>query len=250
MPYAPPRTSYLRPHTSRLTPHALYLTPLGRLKTIAFLCATSSSIKIPWIGAVKAFTWNLHLEALQKTVAAVHPLTEAEWNDFAAGWQLIQYKRKAIITAAGETEKYLYFVLEGVQRGFYAKEDKEVTIVFTYPPASFSGIIDSFLLQQPSRYFLETLTSSTLLRASFTHLQKQMDQYHNVERWVRKSLAITVAGILERQIELTYFSAEEKFRTLLKRSPHLLQLIPHKYLASYLGLDPTTFSKLMGSIRL
>jgi hypothetical protein len=55
---------------------------------------------------------------------------------------------------------------------------------------------------------------------------------------------------LARQAELQCFSAEEKFKTLLKRSPHLLQLIPHKYLASYVGIDPTTFSKLMGSVRL
>jgi hypothetical protein len=37
---------------------------------------------------------------------------------------------------------------------------------------------------------------------------------------------------------------------LLKRSPHVLRLIPHKYLASYLGIDATTFSKLLGTIRL
>ena len=57
-------------------------------------------------------------------------------------------------------------------------------------------------------------------------------------------------GVLERQIELQCFSAEEKFRSLLKRSPHVLQIIPHKYLASYLGIDATTFSKLMSSVRL
>jgi CRP-like cAMP-binding protein len=51
---------------------------------------------------------------------------------------------KTILTAAGETEKHLYFVLEGLQRAFYIGDDqKEATIVFTYPP-SFSGVADSF----------------------------------------------------------------------------------------------------------
>jgi len=57
-------------------------------------------------------------------------------------------------------------------------------------------------------------------------------------------------GVLERQIELQCFSAEEKFKALFKRSPHVLQVIPHKYLASYPGIDATTFSKLVGSVRL
>jgi hypothetical protein len=62
--------------------------------------------------------------------------------------------------------------------------------------------------------------------------------------------SIALKGVLERQIELQCFSAEEKFKNLLKRSPHVLQLIPHKYLASYLGIDATTFSKLLGSVRI
>jgi len=49
---------------------------------------------------------------------------------------------------------------------------------------------------------------------------------------------------------LLSFTAEQKFRKLLTRSPQVLQLIPHKYLASYLGIDPATFSKLLGTVKL
>ena len=54
----------------------------------------------------------------------------------------------------------------------------------------------------------------------------------------------------QRQIELQSFSAEQRFRSLMARSPHILHLVPHKYLASYLGLDPTNFSKFLGTIKL
>lgn len=182
---------------------------------------------------------------------AVQSLTEQEWNDFSAVWQPFTAKRKTVLTAAGDTEKYLYYVTEGVQRAFYLKEevDKDATLVFSYA-GSFSGVLDSFLLQQPSRYFLETLTPSTFIRTTFVQMNELMKKYHNVETFVRKSLAVTVAGVLERQIELQSFSAEEKFKVMLKRSPHVLQMISHKYLASYLGIDPTTFSKLLATVRI
>lgn len=195
---------------------------------------------------------QLHLEEalkqLRKNMFAIHPLTAAEWDDFAAIWQPVTYKRKTLLTAAGETERYLYFVTEGVQRAFYVEGNHEATIVFTYP-YSFSGIADSFLTQQPSRYFLETLTSSGMLRTDFRQLQLLMDQCHNVERLIRLLTSYALKGVLERQIELISYSAEEKFRALLKRSPHVLQLIPHKYLASYMGMDATTFSKLLSTVR-
>jgi CRP-like cAMP-binding protein len=188
--------------------------------------------------------------SLQQFINVVHPLKEEEMEKFLAIWQPFECKRKTILTAAGETEKYLYFVLEGVQRAFYiGNEKQEATIVFTYAP-SFSGVADSFLTQTPSNCFLETLTSSRFLRASYKQLDQLMNEYPAIQRMVLQLTSFALKGVLERQIELQCFTAEEKFKTLLKRSPHVLQIIPHKYLASYLGIDATTFSKLLGSVRI
>ena len=187
---------------------------------------------------------------LQQFITAAYPLKGEALEQLMGIWQPFACKRKTILTTAGETERYLYFVLEGVQRGFYIGNDKqEATIVFMYPP-SFSGIADSFLTQTPSRFFLETLTSSRFLRTSYQQIDQLMRQYPEILRMVMQLTGFVLKGVLERQIELQCFSAEEKFRTLLKRSPHVLQIIPHKYLASYLGIDATTFSKLLGSARL
>jgi CRP-like cAMP-binding protein len=190
------------------------------------------------------------LEHLQKIMIAIHPLSENEWNDFASIWQPFEARRKTILTKTGDTERHLYFVLDGVQRGFYLHEDgREATIVFTYP-FSFSGIADSFLTQTPSKFFLETLTASSFIRTEYRQLNELMLRHHNFQTCIFKAISHTFAGVLERQIEIQCFSAEEKFKSLLKRSPHVLQLIPHKYLASYLGIDATTFSKLLGSVRI
>jgi CRP-like cAMP-binding protein len=190
------------------------------------------------------------IDQLKQFVFAAYPLKENEWEKLSLIWQPFECKRKTILTTAGETERYLYFVLEGVQRGFYVGNDKqEATIVFMYAP-SFSGIADSFLTQTPSAFFLETLTASKFLRTTYKQIEELMNQYPNIQRMVLQLTAFVLKGVLERQVELQCFSAEEKFRTLLKRSPHVLQIIPHKYLASYLGIDPTTFSKLLGSVRL
>ncbi|MGZ3937906.1 MAG: hypothetical protein ACXVLT_04300 [Flavisolibacter sp.] len=50
-----------------------------------------------------------------------------------------------------------------------------------------------------------------------------------------KATSFALKSVLEQVVELQCFTAEEKFRQLLKRSPHVLNPIPHKYLASYMG---------------
>ena len=193
---------------------------------------------------------QLSTSLLKTFVDAIYPLKENEWAAFEVIWQPHTCKRKTILTKAGERERYLYFVLEGVQRGYgVTSEGEEATIVFTYP-YSFSGVADAFLTQAPSAYFLETLTTSTFLRTTYQQLDELMALYPAVQSMILKATAWAFKGVLERNVELQVLSAEEKFRKLLTRSPQVLNLIPHKYLASYLGMDATTFSKLLSSVRI
>jgi CRP-like cAMP-binding protein len=111
-------------------------------------------------------------------------------------------------------------------------------------------VADSFLTQTPSLYFLETITASRFLRISYEQVQQLMKQYPGIQQMIFNATAAALKGALHRQIELLCFSNEEKFKTLLQRSSHILNLVPHKYLASYLGMDATNFSKLLGSIKL
>ncbi len=188
-------------------------------------------------------------EELHTVVQSIHPISASDWEAFSAIWQLFEAKRKVILTQEGAVEKYVYFVLSGIQRAYAVGEDgREVTLVFTYP-YSFSGVADSFLLQMPSRYYFETLSPSSFLRASFRDLDDLMLKNHSIERMLRLAISHTLSGVLVRQIELQSYSAEERFRTLLKRSGHVLNMIPHKYLASYLGMDATNFSKLLATVK-
>ena len=190
-----------------------------------------------------------HLAKLQAVTQHIFPLKPNDFEAFSTIWQPFDAKRKIILTHEGTIEQYVYFVLEGVQRAYsVGKDGRETTLVFSYPP-SFSGIADSFLLQKPSKYYLETLTPSSFLRTSYKQLDDLMLKNHAIERLMRLAISQTLAGVLERQIELQSYSAEERFRTLLTRSGHVLTIIPHKYLASYLGMDATNFSKLLATVR-
>jgi CRP-like cAMP-binding protein len=192
----------------------------------------------------------LSTSLLKTFVDNIYPLKENEWMAFEAIWQPFTCKRKTLLTTAGESERYLYFVLEGVQRGYgVTTKGEEATIVFTYP-YSFSGVADAFLTQTPSAYFLETLTASTFLRTTYQQLDELMSQYPHIQKMILKATAWAFKGVLERNVELQILAAEEKFRKLLTRSPQVLNLIPHKYLASYLGMDATTFSKLLSTVRI
>ena len=191
-----------------------------------------------------------NLAVLEQLLNQVHRIPDQAMRELLEIWTPLQAGRKEQLTVCGNVERYMYVVLDGVQRVYYLDEmDREATIVFTYAP-SFGGVLDSFLLQTPSKYNFETLTPSSFLRASYSSFNAMMEKHHSIETLVRKGSSGVIAGLEERLVEIQSFSSEEKFRSLLKRSPHILQLVPHKYLASYLGIDATNFSKLINRVRI
>ncbi|OJJ15263.1 cyclic nucleotide-binding protein [marine bacterium AO1-C] len=186
---------------------------------------------------------------LKQFLHKIHPVEDAILDEYVECWQEFNLPKKTLMTSAGNIEHYFYFVKQGVQKSYYLHEGKSHVIAFTYPP-SFSGVPESFMNQTPSQCFLETITDSEFLRISFREHLQMLDKHRALERLFSKAWALIFQGMMTRYYQLMALSTEERFRAFVARSPHLLQIVPQKDIASYLRIDVTNFSKLMNKIRI
>lgn len=177
----------------------------------------------------------------------IHKTDQGVLDNYISHWNNYSVPKKTVMTAPGDTERYMYFVLDGIQKSYYLHEDKQHIIAFTYPH-SFSGIPDSFLTQTPSKYFLETITDSSFLRISYEKHEELLQDYREIETLFRKATELLFIGMVQRHYELMAFDINTRFKAFAQRSPHLFQLVSQKDLASYLRIDSTNFSKLINSI--
>ncbi len=182
-------------------------------------------------------------------LSQIHPIEDDVIDEYLSHWEEYALPKNTIMTAQGKTERYMYFVLEGVQKSYYLNNGKEHIIAFSYPP-SFSGIPESFLSQTPSKYFLTTLTDSKFLRISFDKHQELMELHRPIETLFRKATELLLIGTLNRYYELMAFDIETRFTNFVKRSPHLLNMISQKDLSSYLRIDSSNFSKLISKVKI
>lgn len=177
------------------------------------------------------------------------PLSEDSYQALFASFQEKQAEKGSILLKEGAIQKEMLLVLEGVQMSYYYHHEKMQVLAFTYAPSP-SGIPDSFLTQSPSRSCLQAMTDSRFYTISYSDLQNLLNQYRELEQLMHKLTESVLIGTIQRCVELQAFSMEERFRAFALRSPQLFQLIPHKYLASYLNISPTNFSKLYNRIRI
>ncbi|MGB0347801.1 MAG: Crp/Fnr family transcriptional regulator [Balneolaceae bacterium] len=200
----------------------------------------------------KAFFVDLDMQfytSLQQFLSSFHTVTEHVMEEYLSHWSEYQLPKKTIMTAPGETERYWYFVVEGIQKSYYLHDDKQHVIAFTYAP-SLTGIPESVITQTPSKYYLETITDSLFLRIPYSKHLEMMEKHREIETLFRKATEVFLIGMLERYYQLMAYDIESRFKAFMKRSPHLLDMVAQKDLASYLRIDATNFSKLMNSVRL
>ena len=186
---------------------------------------------------------------MKKFLSTFHKVDDAILETYISHYKSYELPKKTVMTAPGETERFMYYVIEGIQKAYYQKDDKQHVIAFAYAP-SFSGIPESFFTQTPSRYFLETITDCQFIRLSFDKHQQLMEEHREIETLFRKATELFLTGVIQRQYELMAYDMETRFKTFVERSPHLLNMISQKDLASYLRIDPTNFSKLFNTIQI
>ena len=169
--------------------------------------------------------------------------SEEEWEAFLKCWKPFHFPKNQIITDFDDVESYFYFVEDGVIRVYFIKDGEDYSLGFSYR-GDFSGVYDSFVHQAPSRFAMESLTEVRGLKIHFDDLQNIYNEFKVFERWGRMFNEMILVGLGVFIKSIIADSAEERFKRLMNQSPHIVQLIPQKHLASYLGMTPETFSRM------
>ncbi len=173
-------------------------------------------------------------------------------DDYALLTERLQaksFKKGDTIVAPGQIQRELYFINEGVQISHFEGRSNMQVMAFTYPPY-LCAVPGSFALQQPSKYSVTCLKHTKADSVTYDQLQEVFDKSPAIERLFRKMTEALLAGVIDRHRELHSMTIEERYRAFCRRSPHLLQSVPHKHIASYLGIDATNFSKLYNRVKI
>ena len=152
------------------------------------------------------------------------------------------FEKKEIITEKGEVEQYINFVVDGLARKFYKSAQEEITLQISNR-GHFIHVQESFHTQTPSEFFVEAIEPTRFVSLSFNNLEKIYASHPKMERLGR--LVITYTTILRDkwQMQMIKMTPRERFLRFVEHNPDLLKRVPQKYLASYLNIQPETFSR-------
>ncbi len=183
------------------------------------------------------------MEKLYQYYKHTYDILEEDWEIFSSKLIKQTFPKKTKILSKGSTENYLSFVDEGIIRFFIPKEDVDLTFGFAFQN-SFICAYDSFLTQTPSLYHVETITDVVLWRLSYSDLQIIYEQTQIGNLIGRKTSEFLFLRKAERELSLLFDTPEQRYLKIFKSRPELIEKIPLKYIASYIGITPQALSRI------
>jgi CRP-like cAMP-binding protein len=185
---------------------------------------------------------NILFDFLSKYVS----LTEDEQHAIVSLDLFRLVKKGTVLLKEGQQSNDSYFVLKGCIRTYYVIDGEEKTTAFytetdvLTPPCVIS--------KTPSDYYISCI-EDTILTVSNSDMEAEMNgKFPKFETLCR---IISEELLAQQRIDFDAFktsSPEQRYLNLLQKRPDLIQRVPQHQLASYLGIQPQSLSRLRSRI--
>ena len=166
---------------------------------------------------------------------------------------LEQYSTTVYITAqtkvleAGQIEQHVYFISSGIVKG-YQNIDGKFVVQHLVEEHNFFTSLESFTNESPTLDYYEAITDCKLIKISksdFEILQAKTKFWNDV---INKVTNEHLNCKQERVKDFQTLTAKERYVKFLKQHPKLALRVSVDNIASFLGIEPQSLSRIRKQI--
>ena len=158
-------------------------------------------------------------------------------------------KKGTLLETEGTVHLYHNFIVKGFIRVFHHNEDgEEITTNINDGPRFFTSY-NHFIHRTISNENLHCITDCELLRIKRDDVDLTAKLGITQNEYSMKVLQYHLQKNKQRTIDLTTLTAEERYLKLIHNSPAIIKNIPLKHIASYLGINPGSLSRIRNQLK-
>ena len=195
---------------------------------------------------MKTEIFIMELQTLAKVEGLIRTIIQPNEEEWQAFVDIVEYKtlkKKDFLLEEGKVCNFIAFVSTGVLREYCYLNDKETTVDFV-SENRFTTDYQSFIMQSPSKQYLEALTDVELIILKKQGINNLFDKYKVWERFGRLIIERIFCDVEQKRKQIISTNHEEQYRNFVLTYPNIIQQVPQYYIASYLGLTPEHLSRL------
>ena len=187
------------------------------------------------------------LPTLENMIGSFDDVSESALKMIAQAASPAHYAKGDYLIRSGTVCRQLFFLQKGIVRGFVSDGKKEVTTWLT-AEGEMATAIRSFIKQQPTGENVQAIEACYVLAISYDELYHLLEKFPKLNVVVRKILEQYYCDAEERAYIIRLSNARVKYDYFLATKGNLVNRLPLKYIASYLGMTLETLSRMRTKI--
>ena len=152
-------------------------------------------------------------------------------------------RRKTKLVKEGELCTTMFFIVKGLSRAYLIRRNKDITLWLSTED-EFETAVEGFFNHKPAKENIETLEDCQLETIDARDLAALALKFPEVNGFITQMMQEYYIGSEERALMGRLPNANDRYDYLLEIRPHLLNRVPLKYIASFLGIRFETLSRL------
>ncbi|MBT1697365.1 Crp/Fnr family transcriptional regulator [Fulvivirgaceae bacterium PWU4] len=180
---------------------------------------------------------------LRQFIAGVVDATNEEWKAHRDCLTRRFLRKGEFLVSEGQVVNNVSFINKGSFRVFKTMNGQDLTKHFFFANEYATEYI-SFLTRKPSDICVKALEESELIELHYDKVQALYEQYPVWQKYGRLMAEHLFIVLAERTHRLLYHSPEENYLHLIESRPDIIERIPQQYIASYLGIQPESLSRI------
>ncbi len=161
--------------------------------------------------------------------------------------ELRKVYKEEFLFQEGDICNFVGLTKKGCFRTFFLKDGKELTLFF-HPEHHTLGDYESLRQQKPACFSCQAIENSEVLIIN-AQVIKVLETEPDGQKLLRLVVENLAFQLRDRLLALYRDSPEQRYLNFLDSEPKLLQRIPQYYLASHLGIEPESLSRLKRRIQ-
>ena len=155
---------------------------------------------------------------------------------------------KSYFVEEGVVSDRVGFLKSGLFRSFFYDDHANDITTHFFEQGTVVISMESFNNRVPARENIIAMEDSELMVV--TH-ERMMELYHHVPVWrqITKDVdEIKFNDLMNRSIQLQTLSAKERYELFCRNNPEIIKRVALRHIASYLGIDIATLSRIRRNI--
>ena len=155
----------------------------------------------------------------------------------------MKFAKGEIVLAEGDVCENIYWIVKGLVRQYYYKNNKELT-EYMAAENTIMMSIESLFKEKPSMQIIQALEPTLIYAMPKAELEAVAMRSVNIQILYRKILEESLIISQQRADMLRFESAQDRYQKLVKSAPQLVLRAPLVFIASYLQMTPETLSRV------